>query len=122
MTATLVDHLWQSTLFAIGAAALAIAFRNHGANVRYWIWFAASAKFLVPFAALAAIGRSIGWQAAPAANLAWAEGLTHPMSTFVVTPVDGTTLTSVLLATWVFGSVLVAAFWLFRWLELHDEM
>ena len=122
MTATLVDHLWQSTLFAIGAAALAIAFRNHAANVRYWIWFAASAKFLVPFAALAAMGRSIGWHAAPAPNFSWAEGLTHPMSTFVVTPVDGTTWTSALLAAWVFGSAVVAAFWLFRWLELHDEM
>src|SRR5690606_35594926 len=122
MTATLVDHLWQSTLFAVGAAALAIAFRNHAANVRYWIWFAASAKFLVPFAALAAMGRSIGWHAAPAPNFSWAEGLTHPMSTFVVTPVDGTTWTSALLAAWVFGSAVVAAFWLFRWLELHDEM
>jgi TonB family protein len=121
MTATLVDHLWQSTLFAIAAAALAIAFRNHGANVRYWIWFAASAKFLIPFAALTAIGRSLGWPAA-AANLAWAEGITHPMSTFVVAPVDRATVTSVLLAVWLFGSVVVGAFWLIRWLALNDEM
>ena len=52
----LLDHLWQSTLFVIGAALLSLAFRRNRASVRYWIWFAASVKFLVPFSILTALG------------------------------------------------------------------
>jgi uncharacterized protein (TIGR03435 family) len=53
------DHVWQSTLFAAGIAALAFAFRRHSAGVRYWLWLAASVKFLIPFAALLWIGTTI---------------------------------------------------------------
>src|ERR1700761_9756172 len=56
MTADLLDHLWQSSLFAMACAALTLAFRANGAAVRFWLWFAASLKFLLPFAALAALG------------------------------------------------------------------
>ena len=55
------DHLWQSTLFAAGVWALTIAFRRHHARVRCWLWMAASVKFLVPFAALVALGRRLAW-------------------------------------------------------------
>ena len=50
------DHLWQSTLFALVAAMLALALRKHSARARYWLWMAASAKFLVPFSLLIAAG------------------------------------------------------------------
>ncbi len=56
MIRELANHLWQSTLFAGGAAALAWGFRKNRASVRYWMWFAASAKFLVPFALLISLG------------------------------------------------------------------
>ena len=52
----IVNHLWQSTLFAAAAALLALCLRHHRATVRFWIWQAASVKFLVPFASLAAMG------------------------------------------------------------------
>jgi hypothetical protein len=55
MIAALLDHLWQSTLFALACAALSLAFRANRAGVRYWLWFAASLKFLLPFALLAAL-------------------------------------------------------------------
>jgi hypothetical protein len=45
------DHLWQSTLFGAAAAIVALLLKRHSASVRYWVWFAGSAKFLVPFAA-----------------------------------------------------------------------
>ena len=48
------NHLWQSMAFAAGAAALAFALRENQARARYWIWMAASLKFLVPFALVAA--------------------------------------------------------------------
>jgi hypothetical protein len=53
------NHLWQSTLFAGAVATLALAFRNNRAHVRYWLWLAASVKFLIPFSALLWIGAQI---------------------------------------------------------------
>jgi bla regulator protein blaR1 len=67
MLAALATHLWQSTLFAAVVALLALAFREHRARLRYALWFAASIKFLVPFAALAALGSLVAWQQPPAA-------------------------------------------------------
>ncbi len=58
------DHLWQSTLFAAAAGLLTLAFRNHRAQVRNALWLAASIKFLVPFAALVAIGGHFAWRRA----------------------------------------------------------
>ncbi len=55
----IASHLWQSTLVAAVAAALAWLLRQNRASVRYWIWFAASMKFLVPFAALSAVARAL---------------------------------------------------------------
>ena len=63
------DHLWQSTLFAVVVGCLTLAFRNNRAEVRNRLWLAASVKFLIPFAALAAIGSHFSWrQAAPLAQ------------------------------------------------------
>jgi hypothetical protein len=50
------NHVWQSTAFALVAAALAFALKQNHARARYWIWMAASLKFAVPFALLAALG------------------------------------------------------------------
>jgi uncharacterized protein (TIGR03435 family) len=52
----LKNHLWQSTLFALGAAALTLALRKNQARTRYWVWLAASLKFLIPFAPLVTLG------------------------------------------------------------------
>ena len=57
-----LNHLWQSTLFAALAAALVMALKDNAAHWRCRIWLAASVKFLVPFAALAAIGGRLGWR------------------------------------------------------------
>lgn len=67
------NHLWQSTLFAVAAALLTLAFRHNRAQVRYWLWLAASVKFLVPFAALAAIGGQLGWPLSSSALVAQPE-------------------------------------------------
>ena len=58
MVAFLLTHLWQSTLVLLAAWVLARACRRNAAAVRYWIWFVASVKFLVPLAAAAAARRS----------------------------------------------------------------
>lgn len=56
------DHLWQSTLFAAAALVCAALLKRHSAAVRYWVWFVASAKFLVPIAALVAVGGYSSWR------------------------------------------------------------
>src|ERR1035438_5305898 len=60
------NHLWQSTGFAAVAVLLALALRANHARARYWLWLAASVKFLVPFSVLAAIGAALGRWFAPA--------------------------------------------------------
>jgi hypothetical protein len=59
MMALLLNHLWQSLLCAGLAGLLALALRRNGANVRFWVWFAASIKFLMPFAVLSVLGAYI---------------------------------------------------------------
>src|ERR1700682_2117084 len=51
------NHLWQSTLFAIVTGLLTLLLRKNQARVRYWLWLAASVKFLVPFSLLIGIGK-----------------------------------------------------------------
>ena len=57
----MVAHLWQSTMFAICAGLLTLGFRRNRARVRYWLWFAASIKFLIPFSAIAAGVSVLPW-------------------------------------------------------------
>jgi bla regulator protein BlaR1 len=63
------NHLWQSTLFAIVAAFVTLAFRKNRAHVRYCLWLSASVKFLVPFALLMNLGNSL-WSAFAARQIA----------------------------------------------------
>jgi uncharacterized protein (TIGR03435 family) len=49
-------------LFAAVAIVAAQLLKRHSAALRYWVWFAASAKFLVPFAALVALGGHSSWR------------------------------------------------------------
>ena len=57
----LANHLWQSTLFALAAGLLTLALRKNHARARYWLWFAASVKFLIPFSLLVSAGSHLAW-------------------------------------------------------------
>lgn len=65
----LANHLWQSTLVAIVAGLLTLALRKHHARARYWLWFAASMKFLIPFSLLVGFGSRLSWQRHPTASV-----------------------------------------------------
>jgi beta-lactamase regulating signal transducer with metallopeptidase domain len=56
MSGAFVAHVWQSTLFVLVIKALTVGLREDRANVRYWLWFAASIKFLLPFSLLINLG------------------------------------------------------------------
>ncbi len=66
MSDALINHLWQSTLCALAAGLLTLAFQKNGARVRFYIWLAASVKFLIPFSLVVWIGTFFRWQAEPA--------------------------------------------------------
>jgi bla regulator protein blaR1 len=55
------NHLWQSTVFAVVAGLLTLVLRKNQARARYWIWMAASLKFLIPLSLLVGIGGRLGW-------------------------------------------------------------
>src|SRR5688572_13481148 len=59
MSAAVIDHLWQSSVFVLLAWAVTALLRKNGAHLRHWVWFAASLKFLVPFSFLVLIGTQI---------------------------------------------------------------
>jgi bla regulator protein blaR1 len=57
---SLVQHLWQSTLFAGGAWLLTIFLRYNRAVVRYRLWMVCSIKFLIPLSILVGLGSHAG--------------------------------------------------------------
>ena len=56
LIAPLADHLWQSTAFLGAVAAVCVVLRHCSPRLRYWLWLAASLKFLVPLSLLVALG------------------------------------------------------------------
>ena len=121
------DHLWQSTLLALVAGLLTLLLQRNHARARYWLWLAASLKFLVPFSWLVAIGSrlapKVGAVSAPAVYVT-VEQLAQP---FTQSPMLGAAassapsaalthlLPSVFLTVWFCGSLAVLALWCVRW-------
>lgn len=62
----LINHLWQSTAFAVAVGLLTLGFRRNRAAIRHGLWLSASVKFLVPFSFLFALGHHL-WLTAPSA-------------------------------------------------------
>jgi bla regulator protein blaR1 len=67
MIPELVNHVWESTLFACVMGLLALVLRNNRAAVRHGLWVAASVKFLVPFSLLIGLGSQVEWRKVPTA-------------------------------------------------------
>jgi len=128
-----IDHLWQSTAFAVVAGLLTLAFRRNRASVRYWVWFSASVKFFVPFALLVNLGSQLQW--APAAQEMaerafsvtierisqpfpdrWTSGLSSAVST---QPNSPSWLSSAILGVWVSGFVAISLIRLRMWRRIR---
>src|ERR1700722_15182046 len=120
----LANHLWQSTLCAAVAWLLTLTLRKNRAAVRHWIWLAASAKFLIPFALLVGAGSQLGWRTAPAVTQPqyafMMEGISRPF----VFPAPAAQLAgerpasyeslAILFALWLCGFAIAFVSW-FRW-------
>jgi len=55
--AALLDHLWQSTLFAACVAALALLVRRQAARLRFALWLRIAENSFSPSSALVLLGR-----------------------------------------------------------------
>jgi bla regulator protein BlaR1 len=125
---SLANHLWQSTLFAALAAILTVAFRKNRAAVRYWLWFAASMKFLLPFSLLVALGGQFGWRAAPAIlqpPTSFTLEAIHQPFAFPLPSPDAPTynlLPAALFGVWLCGFMVVAISWLRWWLLIRETL
>jgi len=96
------------------------------AALRFWLWFAASVKFLVPFSVLMAIGAAVTLPVAPmlpaGPTLEVLQDTAAPFTNMPVASVvpDGTTTWIMLLiATWAAGTLLGLLIWGMRWLKLR---
>jgi bla regulator protein blaR1 len=129
------NHLWQSTLFAILAALLALALRNNRAGARYWLWLAASLKFLVPFSLLISLGGHFPWSRASAGTqvglYSAMQQVSQPFTyttapivsravslTHASTPGFMQALTLTLTVAWFCGFAVVVLIWCVRWRQV----
>ena len=124
------NHLWQSTVFVIMAGALTLLLRKNQARARYWLWLAASVKFLIPFSLLIGIGSHLAWSrgsAGTSAGLYFAmEEVSQPFSqptTSMISRAAPSTaspslthlLPALLAAVWLCGFLVVVFVWYMRW-------
>lgn len=123
----LFDHLWQSTLFAAALGLLTLAFRRNGAAVRHALWFAASAKFLVPFSVLIALGGFLLGPVAPADSpppvFHRIASVTQPFAAATSAAPTPSALDfdvgTILLVLWACGFCALCGVWLVRWARLR---
>lgn len=131
LTPAAANHIWQSTVFALAAAALTLLLRKNQARVRYWLWLAASIKFLIPFALLVALGSAI----APSRALVetqtgyrYAAEVSQPFNRITLPATApaalqhlgfATLLPVMLLSFWLCGCFAVLTIWFHRWRRIH---
>jgi uncharacterized protein (TIGR03435 family) len=125
-----LNHLWQSTLFAVLAWLLTLALRKNRAPVRYWLWFAASCKFLIPFSLLVMLGSHVEWRKAPtSAPLPFPAVMDQigqpfaPEAPTAVSERNASPLThgpAVLLGVWFCGALFVAFNWTRQWRRVRS--
>ncbi len=133
------NHLWQSTLFAVVAGLLTLMLRKNQARARYWIWLAASLKFLVPFSLLVGMGSHLAWSRGSDgvetgftfAMDQFSQPFSQPMTpvrshaaSVAASPLVSFThlLPNILAAAWIYGFVAVLFVWWVRWRRMSAAM
>jgi uncharacterized protein (TIGR03435 family) len=122
------DHLWQSTAVVLVAGLLTFLLRKNHARARYWLWLAASLKFLVPFSWLVALGSRFAWRSPIADRRSMyvtMEQITQPFTQAaagVAPPLHAATaaslthlLPAILMGIWCLGFLAVVCLWWMRW-------
>ncbi len=113
----IANHIWESTIVGLAAAFLAFAFRRNSAAVRYWIWFAAAMKFLVPFAAVAAVVDALPLPHANSVASGAFEAATVVFRSSAIPALRGTS-SAVVTIVWLAGALVVVSRWAWEWRRL----
>jgi uncharacterized protein (TIGR03435 family) len=125
----IVNHLWQSSLFVVAVWGLTLVLRTNRAAVRYWLWLAASVKFLVPFSLLVSLGGQLGWRTAvPVASQPQVSFVMGEISRASAAPVvavaasPGFNFVPVLAGIWVVGIAVGVVLWVRSWLRIRRAL
>jgi len=124
------NHLWQSTLFAAAAGLLTLMLRKNHARARYWLWLAASLKFLVPFSLLTTLGSRMAWSRGPASTqgaLSFvieqvSQPFTQQASSQAAPQNIFASLPAIFTAAWICGSIAVLMVWFARWRRVSADI
>jgi len=131
------NHLWQSTLVGLAAAALTLSLRRHNARIRYLIWLAASAKFLVPFSLLIGLGKLLAWKSVPSPSqsdtMFYAmEQIGQPFTRVAPQITARPNIPSAaaspshwflwIVAAWLTGVIAVVLLWTYHWFRISAQM
>ncbi|WP_109484353.1 M56 family metallopeptidase [Occallatibacter savannae] len=132
----IANHLWQSTVFVAAIGILTLFFANNRAQIRYALWLAASAKFLIPFSALIAIGSLIpvSKHAVPLLQPALISAVRtidqpfpapfvaqHVNTQSILQRMEGW-LPAVLMLIWALGAATVLLIWYARWRQVSKML
>jgi uncharacterized protein (TIGR03435 family) len=130
----LANHLWQSTMVVGVAALLVLALRKNSARVRYWLWFAAALKFVIPFSLLVSIGQQFEWRTPPIVTqrpLSTVAELSMPFDSAPAaaeaTPIASSAtsmnlLPGILVFIWVGGFAVSLGLWICSWRRIHGAL
>ncbi len=113
------NHLWQSTVFAAAVALACRALRRNSPRLRYWLWLAASIKFLIPFSLLVSTGARVQLPPdIPSLHAVTVQQISTYFAPVSVAPARTTVQWPlVLTAIWLAGSLFLLARWFRNWRE-----
>jgi beta-lactamase regulating signal transducer with metallopeptidase domain len=119
-------HLWQSTVILVAAWVLTRVCRRNSAEIRYWIWFCASLKFLVPFSLLQQLGDHLGRTLPSPIEVAptWLE-----TGSAIFVPSLGAVdhsalpnLTIIAVTVWALGAAVLLMRWMAQWTAMRSVL
>lgn len=121
----LFNHLWQSTLFAGTVALAALALRRNAARTRYWLWLAASVKFMLPFSLFVLTGARVQLPpGTPSLHATTVEQISNYFAPVAVLPAKPAGAVFpwpfVLGAIWLAGVAFLTIRWFRRWRRIRN--
>jgi bla regulator protein BlaR1 len=119
----LLNHLWQSTAFAAAVAVVTVILRRHSPRLRYWLWLAASAKFLIPFSLLVTTGARVRLPPyTPTLRATTVQRIsTYFSPVYAAAPARTAFLwATVLTAIWIAGALFLVIRWFHRWITIRQ--
>jgi BlaR1 peptidase M56 len=121
----ILDHLWQSSLLVVLVWLLTLALRSNRAAVRYWLWLAASVKFLIPFSLLVSFGSQFGWRTVPVISQPRVSFVMEEVSRASAAPIivpaaaPGFNFVPILFAVWICGVAIGVVLWMRSWIRIR---